>query len=73
MSLLKLADTFTQGRLEAACAKALTYTPKPSYKAVQTILKSGQDKLPDESEQDINAEQYGFTRGAGYYGNGGQE
>jgi transposase len=73
MSILKLSDTYTPARLEAACAKALTYTPRPSYKAIQTILKSGQDKLPDEPAKPSNAAQHGFVRGSGYYGNGGQK
>jgi transposase len=70
MALLKMADTFTPQELEAACAKALTYTPKPTYKAVQTILKSGQDKIPEESKKPSSSEQYGFVRGPGYYAKG---
>jgi len=72
MSLLKLSDAYTPVRLEAACAKALTYTPRPSYSAIQTILKSGQDKLPDVPAKPSNAAQHGFIRGSEYYGNGGQ-
>jgi len=68
-----MADTFTPQRLEAACAKALTYTPRPTYKAVQTILKSGQDKLPDEPTKPSNSTQHGFVRGAEYYTKGGLE
>lgn len=29
-SLMKLADRYGTGRLENACAKALSYTPSPS-------------------------------------------
>ena len=72
MALLKMADAYTPARLEAACAKALTYTPRPSYKAIQTILKSGQDKLPDEQSKPSGGSQHGFVRGAEYYGQGGQ-
>ena len=67
MALLKMADTYTPARLEAACAKALTLTPRPTYKAVQTILKSGQDKLPGEQPQPASDSQHGFARGAKYY------
>ena len=69
MALLKLSDQYTSERLEAACAKALFYTPRPSYKSIQTILKSGQDK-PAEEPTSPQSSEFGFTRGAGYYGRG---
>ena len=71
MALLKLSDQYTPQRLESACAKALDYTPKPSYKAIQTILKSGQDRISKESSADHESSEFGFTRGADYY-RGGQ-
>lgn len=67
MGLLKLADKYTPERLENACRKALTFTPRPSLKNVQAILASGQDK-PAESKEPAPSSQYGFTRGADYYG-----
>lgn len=70
MALLKLADKYSVDRLEMACAKALSYTPRPSYKSIQAILKSGQDKLVASNDQSPNpsvAQEYGFTRGAEYY------
>lgn len=67
MALLKLSEQYTPERLEAACAKALFYTPRPSYKSIQTILKSGQDKKSDE---DASLSEHGFTRGADYYKGG---
>lgn len=70
MALLKLADKYSLPRLEAACTKALTYTPSPSYKNIKTILTTGQDKLAVEevSSAKDNSASYGFTRGADYYG-----
>lgn len=68
MALLKLSNQYTPERLEAACAKALFYTPRPSYKSIQTILKSGQDKQADD-DSTVSSE-YGFTRGADYYKGG---
>lgn len=70
MALLKLADKYAVNRLESACEKALTYTPNPSYKSVQTILKTGQDKIPKDeiSTNNTASTDYGFTRGADYYG-----
>jgi hypothetical protein len=69
MSLLKLSEQFSQDRLEDACGVALGYTPRPSLKAVQTILKSGRDKhaefLPSPEPST-----HGFTRGPEYYKGG---
>ena len=72
MALLKLSDKYSAARLEAACKRALTYTPSPSFKSIQTILATGQDKLPEEDSADPSAE-FGFTRGPGYYGDGGEQ
>lgn len=72
MGLLKLADKYSVERLEAACKKALFYTPHPRYKSVKNILATGQDKVstnaevPETSQAENNA--YGYTRGAEYYG-----
>ena len=72
MALLKLADKYSVTRVETACEKALSYTPRPSYKSIQTILQTGQDKVvaekdptPTTNENTLN---FGFTRGSGYYG-----
>jgi transposase len=66
MALLKLSEQYCPERLEAACAKALFYTPRPNYKAIQTIIKSGQDK--PEAPKSVASGKFGFTRGAYYYG-----
>ena len=70
MALLKLADKHSVARLEAACKKALTYTPKPSFKSVKTILTTGHDKLVTDEPAITNTDsaEHGFTRGADYYG-----
>ena len=70
LALLKLADKYSIERVEAACAKALSYTPQPSYKSIQTILQTGQDKLKteDRTNHSAESEEFGFVRGAGYYG-----
>ena len=69
-ALLHLSDRNGGDRLEAACAKVLSFTIRPSFKAVQSVLKSGMDKLGENvmSEKEDPALQYGFLRGAGYYG-----
>jgi hypothetical protein len=73
MGILKLADRYSFPRLEAACERALRYTPNPGYKHISTILKSGQDILALEPTKEdtitdrarINT--FGLTRGANYY------
>lgn len=70
MGLLKLADKYSVTRLEAACKKALSYTPNPSLKSVRTILSTGQDKetLEQPAKAVDDSAKHGFTRGADYYG-----
>lgn len=70
MGLLKLADKYSVNRLEAACSRALYYTPHPSYKSVKSILTTSQDKLTTETRKHDTEETaaFGFTRGADYYG-----
>ena len=64
MGLLKLADKYSQKRLEAACTKALTYTDSPSYRSVRNILESC--SVSDEQEEKSESTA-GITRGADYY------
>ena len=66
LGLLKLADKYSDDRLENACKRALEYTPRPSLKNIQAILASGQDRVPEEPEYNSTS-RYGFTRGAEYY------
>ena len=69
MGLLKSADKYTPERLENACRKALTFTPRPSLKNIQVILSSGQDKVEEHTPvPSESSAKYGFTRGAEYYG-----
>lgn len=68
MGILKLADKYSPERLENACFKALTVTPRPSLKNIQAILSSGQDRVEPEAEPTKpSSSQYGFTRGDSYY------
>ena len=70
LGLIKLADKYSVKRVEAACQRALSFTPVPSYKSVKTILVTGQDKIAEEPApaKADTAATYGFTRGAEYYG-----
>jgi transposase len=68
-ALLHLSDKYTAERLELACGRVLCLTVRPSFKAVQTVLKSGMDKVSrEEKPAEDKAMQYGFLRGAAYYG-----
>lgn len=70
LALLKSADKYSVQRLESACKRALTYTPNPGYKTVQTILKNGSDKISNESEpkKKNQSSEHEIIRGADYYG-----
>lgn len=71
-TLMKLADKFSVERIEDACERALAYTPSPSLKNIQMILKTGQDRVKPEIDKNMSrpSGQYGITRGAAYYGGG---
>jgi len=69
MGVLKLAERNGAGRLEAACQKALTYTPCPTYRHIDSIIKSGWDnpgKAPVDGSE--SSDLHAFVRGADYYG-----
>lgn len=69
IGVLKLADKHGAKRLDAACKKALTYTPSPSYKNIDAILKSGSDKaVPQKPVEKPVDESHSFIRGVEYYG-----
>jgi len=70
IGVLKLADKYGVGRLESACERALSYTPSPSYKNIDSILKSGSDKLTVQTARQVKPvdESHAFIRGAEYYG-----
>ena len=69
MGILKLADKYSQNRLESACERALTFTSSPSYKSIKNILLAGRDKSQSPKKSDKpKANKYGITRGSGYYG-----
>jgi transposase len=69
MGVLKLGDRYGIQRLEAACEKALSYTPSPSYKNIASILKSGSDQIGTQKDEAESVdESHSFIRGAEYYG-----
>jgi hypothetical protein len=70
MALLKLAEKFTSQRLEAACAKALSYTARPNYKSISAILSAGRDI---SATSDPKPSSHGFVRGPEYYKGGADD
>jgi hypothetical protein len=72
MALLKLCDEYSKTRLESACEKALSYTPRPGYKQILSILKHGGDRLPAETPTPPKQSEFSFVRGSDYYKGGGQ-
>jgi hypothetical protein len=72
MGLLKLAEKHSPAKLEQACAKALSYSGKPSYKSIKNLLVAIKDNphlISDETALSETTEKpHGITRGAGYYG-----
>ena len=72
-SLTKLGERYGKKRLEAACAKILAFGTTPSIRNLSSLLKNGQDKQPEQSEQNGAAasNRFGITRGAAYLRKGG--
>ena len=73
-ALLHLSSKHTPELLERACQRVLSFTPRPSYKAVDSVIKSYKNmtELVDNGREKHNDAimEHGFIRGAGYYGGG---
>lgn len=67
MGIKRLGEHYGAERLEAACARALAIQ-SPSYKSVQSILKTGLDRqpVPDTPSRALRIE-HDNLRGAQYY------
>ena len=75
-SMRKLEERYGAKRLENACGRLLAFSSSPSVRVLNTILKNGQDKLPQPEKVQSKKEpatrtQHGFTRGAEYFRKGG--
>jgi hypothetical protein len=66
LSLLRLEKHYGTVGLEAACARALALG-NPRYRAVQAILKNGQEKLAIQDDQGWSSPEHGNVREPGYY------
>jgi transposase len=69
LGILRLAKRYGGDRLEAACARALTAGAR-SYRHVESILKSGLDRLPPKTAAPPaprSSELHENVRGQSYY------
>ena len=65
-SILKLADLYSDQRLESACQLALENITQPSYKHIKSILENNQDQTQKRVNQEVS--KGAFVRGGDYYG-----
>ncbi len=66
LGILRLADRYGPGRLEAACARALSSGAR-SYRSVRSILERGLDATPLTPAPTHIAPAHDNVRGPGYY------
>ena len=61
--VLALAKRYGRQMLEQACAKALTYSPRPSYKTIKSIAAKMASSVPEDPDDGA------YLRGNDYYQN----
>ena len=59
--VLSLARKHGRRMLEQACAKALSYSPRPSYKTVKSLIAKMAESVPEDPDDGA------YLRGNGYY------
>ena len=70
LGIVRLADSYGEQRLEAACKRALAFSAV-SYKSVKSILEKGLDRVMEETEPQAPIE-HGNIRGQEAYMAGGR-
>ena len=75
LSVLKLAKTYTDKRLETACEIALSKVRSPRYSHLKALLSSNQDTLhlarvAEQEKKELNKSVQGYVRGSDYYSGG---
>ncbi len=68
IGIIRLAEKYGKFRLEAACARALSYNGKVTYGALNSILEKCLDKQPLQTFIDYSLPEHDNLRGAGTYG-----
>ena len=69
VSLMKLCKRYDSSRLEAACERMLSFSSTPSVRNIASILTRRVATKPPERLD--SSGKYGITRGAAYFGKGG--
>ena len=70
-SLKKFERRYTKYEIERACKMVLSMTKRPTVKSIQTLLKTNKKSDAEQElkrKTEINTNNFGFTRGASYYG-----
>jgi hypothetical protein len=68
IGIIRLADKYGKLRLEAACARALSFNSKVTYGALSNILEKCLDKQPLQATLDFSLPDHDNLRGAEAYG-----
>ena len=68
---MRLADKYGEGRLDAACRRALDHSAV-SYKSVKSILEKGLDRIEEEAESQADPVKHSNIRGQEAYVDGGR-
>ena len=67
VGIIRLADKYGKPRLEAACARALSYKGKVTYMALSNILEKCLDKQPLQTTPGFNLPEHDNLRGPEAY------
>jgi len=67
LGIIRLADKYGKSRLEAACARALSYNAKVTYGALNNILLKNLDQQPVQTTLEFSLPEHENLRGAGTY------
>lgn len=67
MGIIRLANKYGKPRLEAACARALSFNSKVTYGALNNILEKCLDKQPLQATLDFRLPDHDNLRGADAY------
>lgn len=73
--LMKLGERYSTHRLENACKRLLEFSSSPTVRNIASILKNGQDRVPNTKGTAAKPEHTdcGITRGAAYFRRGGEQ
>lgn len=75
IGLMKLSERYGKQKTEDACKRITAFSSSPSIRNIITILKNSNSERnkTDDIEKGLhdNSNRYGITRGAAYFGKGG--